>query len=225
MSLYNSPLTKPQLLQKGVPAYLFGNLNMLQGNTQGYVTETALATNVGIVTVSINQGPEPKVGDFITIWGTALQSGLFNVNRAIITAVSITGATGVGTISFALTGTDQAATADPGAFLCEPGESYETLTNDTFSQAVLVQAPEGDSQFTLPMAVSFPTLPTAVTVSIQSAIRDIASEYTTLQTVATVAASAQTIGPFGYVTLQRGYFYRFSVSGLSGTGTIIAKVG
>ena len=172
---------------------------MLQGNAKGYVTQTALAANVASVSVSINEGPAPKVGDLITIWGTSLQTGLFNVTRAVITAVAITGSTGKGTLSFALTGTNQSATADPGAFLCEPGESAETLTNSSFSQAVLVQAPEGDSQFTLPVAVSFPTLPTAATVSLQAAIRDIAAEYTTLQAVATVSASAQTVGPFGYV--------------------------
>src|SRR6185437_1165713 len=113
MPTYNSPLTRPQLLQKGVPAYLFGGLNMLQGNAMGRVTQTALATNVGIVSVSIGEGPAPKVGDLITVWGTAEQTGLFNVNRALITAVSITGSTGAGTISFALTGTNQSATADP----------------------------------------------------------------------------------------------------------------
>ena len=210
--LYNSPLTRPQLLQKGVPAYLFGGLNMLQGNARGYVTQTALGsmgvptapagtpdtssgtlaantyyakivainatghtaggtesapvvlastgniawtwtavagavsyqiwvgtssgtentfatsatnsytqtaaltsgtipatdtTNVASVSVFINQGPLPLVGDQITVWGTAQQSGAFNVTRAIITAVSITAATGQGTISFALTGTNQ----------------------------------------------------------------------------------------------------------------------
>ena len=225
MSLYNSPLTKPQLLQKGVPAYLFGGLNMLQGNAKGYVLDTALATNVATVTIAINEGPIPHVGDLITVWGTSSQSGLFNVNRALITGVSITATTGQGTVTFALTGTNQTTTADAGAFLCEPGETSETLTNNSYSQAVLVQAPEGDSQFTLPVAVTFPTLPTDVTVSIQAALRDIGAEYTTLQTVATVATSAQTNGPFGYVTLQRGYFYRFAVTGLTGTGTITAKVG
>ena len=195
MPLYNSPLTRPQLLQKGVPAYLLGGLNMLRGNAKGYVTQTALGSNVASVSVSINQGPIPLVGDQITVWGTALQSGAFNVTRAIITAVSITAATGQGTISFALTGTNQAATADAGAFLCEPGESYDTLTNSTFSQAVLVQAPQGDSQFTLPLAVTFSTIPTAVTATLQVAIRDVAAEYTNTTTVVTVAAGAYTRRP------------------------------
>ncbi len=226
MPLYNSPARPPQLLQKGVPAYLFGNLNMLQGNALGYVLDTSLTGGaVGIVTVQINQGPIPLVGDLLTVINTAQQAGLFNVTRAVITATSINAATGTGTISYALTGTNQSLTADPGSFISEPGESSEALVNNSFSVPVTVQAPQGDSQFTLPISVTFPTLPTAVTVSIQAAIRDIAAEYTTLGTVAVVAAGAQTVGPFGQVTLQRGFVYRLAVTGLSGSGTITAKVG
>ena len=308
MPLYNSPARPPQLLQKGVPAYLFGNLNMLQGNALGYVLDTALtgtgalatltidvpgtlwavndtftiaggtggigkvtaetggipsavalvtpgegysattgatttavspSTGIGLtvtttvtssgsagsVTVQINQGPIPLVGDLLTVINTAQQSGLFNVTRAVITATNINAATGTGTISYALTGTNQSLTADPGSFISEPGESSEALVNNSFSVPVTVQAPQGDSQFTLPVSITFPTLPTAVTVSIQAAIRDIAAEYTTLGTVAVVAASAQTVGPFGQVTLQRGFVYRLAVTGLSGSGTITAKVG
>ena len=224
MPLYNSPLTKPQLLQKGVPAYLFGNLNMLQGNAKGYVTQTALAANVASVSVSINEGPAPKVGDLVTIWGTSLQTGLFNVTRAVITAVAITGSTGKGTLSFALTGTNQSATADPGAFLCEPGESAETLTNSSFSQAIRCKH--------LRETVSLPCLwqcrSQRCQQRLQSAFRRRCMTLirsTQLFRRRTVSASAQTVGPFGYVTLQRGYFYRFAVTGVTGTGTIIAKVG
>ncbi len=225
MSKYNSPLTKPQLLQKGVTAYLLGSLNTFQGDAKGYVTQTALATNVASVSVSINFGPLPLVGDLITIWGTALQSGLFNVTRAVITAVSITAATGQGTISFALTGSNQSATADTGAFLTEPGETAETVTLNYASQAVLVQAPQGDSQFTLPFSVSFPTLPTAATVDLQAALKDSDTWTTIVPGIAVVAGSSQTIGPFGQVTLQRGYLYRFLVSALTGTAACVAKIG
>ena len=227
MPLYNSPLTPPRLLMKGVPAYLFGGLNMLRGNASGTVTQTAIATNVGTVTVQINQGPIPLVGDYITIWGTALQTGLFNVTRALVTAVSITATTGAGTISFSLTGTDQTATADPGMFLVEIGETSETLTTTTFSAPICVQAPEGDSQFTIPLAVSCPSMPTAATFTLQVAIRDIAAEYTNTTGVVTIAGSVFTAGPVVQVTLQRGYFYRLAVTGVSGgtNPTVIAKVG
>lgn len=225
MPIYNSPLTKPQLLQKGVPAYMFGGLDMLHGNAKGYVLDTALTSNVATVTIAINEGPAPKVGDLITVWGTASQTGLFNVNRGLITAVSITPATGSGTVTFALTGTNQATTADPGAFLCEPGESYETLVNNSFSSPVLVQAPQADSQFTLPLAVTFDTIPTDVTVTLQRAIRDISGEYTNTSAVVTVATSAYTAGPVVQATLERGYYYRVAVTGLTGGSKICAKVG
>lgn len=225
---YNAPFTKPQLVMKGIAAYLFGSLNMLRSNTRGTVSLTAIATNVGTVTVQINEGPIPLVGDLITIWGTALQTGLFNVTRSFVTAVNITPGTNAGTISYALTGTNQAATADPGQFLIEVGEQGETLAAGASAPA-LIQAPEGDSQFTLPMAVSFSggVLPTAVTVTLQVAIRDIASEYTSTTTVVTVAATAFTIGPVVQITLQRGYLYRVLVSGLtlgSATGVCV-KIG
>ena len=228
MPAYNSPLLRPQLVQKGVAAYVFGSLNALQGDTRGYVTQTALASNVGTVTVSINFGPIPKVNDIITIWGTAQQSGLFNVTRALITAVSITATTGQGTITFALTGSNQSATADAGAFLTEPGEISETLAANA-SQSCLIQAPSGDSQFTVPIAVTFPggVLPTALTTTLQVALRDVDAEYTNTTTAVTVAATAYTAGPVVQATLQRGYFYRLKNSGLtagSATG-IIGKIG
>jgi hypothetical protein len=227
MPLYDPPFIKPQLLQKGVPAYLFGGLNMLRGNASGTVADTTLATNVGTVTVQLNEGATPLVGDYITVWGTASQSGLFNVTRALITAVSITAATGAGTISYALTGTNQTITADPGRFLMEIGETSETLTTNTFSSPVLVQAPEGDSQFTIPFAVTCPSMPTAGTWTLEAAIRDIAAEYTATSGVITIAASTFTAGPTVQVTLQRGYFYRVAVTGVTGgtSPTQIVKVG
>lgn len=227
MPLYDPPFIKPQLLQKGVPAYLFGGLNMLRGNASGTVIDTALATNVGTVTVQLNEGATPVVGDLLTIWGTAEQTGLFNVTRALITAVNITAATGQGTISYALTGSTQSTTADPGRFLMEIGETSETLTTSTFSQPVLVQAPQCDSQFTIPLTVTCPSMPTAATFTLQRAIRDLAGDYTNTTAIVTIAGSAFTAGPTVLATLERGYFYRLAVSGVSGgtSPTLIAKVG
>ena len=310
MPLYNSPALRPQLLQKGVPAYLFGGLNMLRGNTKGTVVDTAqagtgvLATIVidaagtgwavndtftiaggtggvgkvtaetaGIpgaialvtdgsgytaatgatttavlpsvgtgltvsttttnsaatatLTVQINEGSTPLDGDLLTAWGTSTQSGVFNVTRALITSVSITAATGAGTISFASTASNQSTTADGGQFLVEIGETSETLTTTTFSSPVLVQAPQGDSQFTIPLAVSCPSMPTAATFTLQRAIRDIAAEYTNTSAVVTIAGGVFTAGPCVLATLERGYFYRLAVTSVSGgtSPTVVAKVG
>ena len=94
--LYNSPLTRPQLLQKGVPAYLFGGLNMLQGNARGYVVDTALTGTGALATIAINSGATPTgwaTNDTFTIAGgtggvgkVTAQSGGVPSAIAIVTA-------------------------------------------------------------------------------------------------------------------------------------------
>jgi hypothetical protein len=161
----------------------------------------------------------------ISIYNSTNSTGAFNVTRAVIVSVSYVASTNVMTITFALTGSNQTATADGGSVIVEPGETSEAIVNNSFSQAVFVQAPEGDAQFSAPISVTFPTLPTAATVSVQMAIKDQSNEWTTLGQIAIVAAGAQTQGPVSTITLQRGYLYRLSVTGLTGTGTIVAKIG
>jgi hypothetical protein len=103
-------------------------------------------------------------------------------------------------------------------------EIPETLANGA-SIAVAFATPKGDDQSTLPLSVLFPTLPTAVTVDLQGAQRNVDNEFTKVQGVASVAGSVNAGGAFQQVSLQRGYFYRLLVSGLSGSGTIVAKIG
>jgi len=221
----NSPFVKPILLQKGVPAYLWGSFNSHQGNTRAFVSNVALTTNVATVTVQIVSGEIPTVGSQISIIQTQTSSGVFNVNRATITAVSINASTGQGTISFALTNANIASTADTGTVEVEVPEVGEALAAGA-SIACAIQAPDGDSQFTVPCAVTFPVMPTGATIVLQRAIRDVNSEYTTIGNAAVVAASAFTTGPVSEFTLERGYVYRFLNSGVTGTSpTIVAKIG
>jgi hypothetical protein len=110
--------------------------------------------------------------------------------------------------------------------IVEPAEVPEALALNAPSTACLVQSPEGDAQFTIPMSVKFPTLPTSCTVDLQGAMRNNANEWTVVQAaVAVVAAGVQTVGPLAQISLQREYLYRFNASALTGTGTIIAKIG
>jgi hypothetical protein len=220
----DNPFTPPQFVQKGVPAYLFGSFNSHQGPTVMNITNSALTTNVATITVQITSGEVPTVGSLISVQQTQAGSGGMNVNRAAITAVAINAQTGAGTISYADTHANISTVADSGTAIAEVPELAETLANGN-SVAACIQAPEGDSQFTLPLAVTFPTLPTAVTVTLQAAIRNVNAEFTNTTTVVTVAASAYTVGPVVQATLQRGYFYRLAVTGLSGSGTIVGKIG
>ncbi len=220
----NSGFSNPQLLQKGVPAYVWGSFDFKVGDTNAALQSVAVAANVATVAALILNGPAPVVGGLISIINSTTQSGVFNVNRAVLTAVVMNQTTGVATMSFGLT-TANVANSDSGSVVVEPAEVGETLVAGN-SVAVCVQAPEGDSQFTVPFAVTFPTMPTAVTVTLQAAIHDIDSEYTSnANAKVVVAGSAYTAGPYFMATLERGYFYRLNVSGLTGTGTIVGKIG
>jgi hypothetical protein len=174
--------------------------------------------------VQITEGEIPTVGSLITVTQTQAGSGGMNVNRATITAVAINAQTGAGTISYADTHANITTVADSGSAIAEVPEVPETAANGN-SIACVFQAPKGDSQFTVPLSVTFPTLPTAASVDLQAALHNINSEFTKVATVVTVATSAYTAGPFAQVTLQRGYFYRLAVSGVSGVGTIVGKIG
>lgn len=222
----NSAFQVPVLVQKGVPCYLFGSYNFHQGNTVMLVSNVVGDGTHATLTVQITAGEIPTIGSLISVMQTQTSSGAFNVNRVALTAVSITAATGAGTVSF-LSATSVTSTADTGSAVVEVPEVPETLTAEA-SIPCVIAAPEGDSQFTVPMAVTFATaLPTAVTVTLQKAIHDNAAEYTNTTAAVSVATTAYTAGPVVEATLERGYYYRVLVSGLtigSCTG-VVAKIG
>jgi hypothetical protein len=211
------------LLAPGQPCYLFGSKNLHQSDTQMYVSNVALTSNVATLTVQIYGGEIPAAGWLVSVRQTASTSGLFNVNRVPITTVTID-STGAGTIVFPLTHADVVSAANTGTAIAEVPEIGDTAANGA-SIACCVQTPLAGAR-TLPVAITFPTVPTTATVVLQGALHNIDSEFTAVSpTLATVAASAQTLGPFNQVTLQAGYFYRFLVSSFTGSGTIVAKIG
>jgi hypothetical protein len=222
----NSAFSKPQLLQKGVPAYLIGSFSQQRGNTRLGLSTDAIATNVATITAQLINGPLPRVGDLVSITNSANSSGAFNVNRVALASVAYVASTNVMTLTFALTAGNQVATADGGTVVVEPAEVGETVSGTYTSVACCVQAPEGDSQFTLPLAVAGASGITAMTATLQVAIRDIDSEYTNTTTVVTkTGATTYTAGPVVQATLQRGYFYRVAITSVTGSGLVVAKVG
>lgn len=224
----NNPFVAPKLAVKGELIYLLGKNNLHQGNTIMLVSNVALATNVATLTVQITAGEVPLVGSLISVLQTQSTTGLFNVSRAVLTGVTIDSTTGAGTVTFALTHADVGSVANTGSAVVEVPEVGEALVAGASRQCVF-QAPDGDSQFTVTTAVTFSAgvLPTAITVVLQEALHDVDSEYTSVGTAATVATTAYSAGPVAKFTLERGYYYRFLVSGLtagSATG-IVAKIG
>lgn len=225
MPVYNkSAFSNAKLLQKGVPIYLLGTYDYKRGNTNMYLTNTALTSNVATYTVQVLNGPAPQVGDILSVINSTNGSGVFNIASSPITATTINNSTGAGTLTVALTNANIGTAADSGSVISEPWPVGDAIAAGN-SIACCVQAPEGDSQFTLPVAVTFDTIPTAVTVTLQVAIVDIDAEYTNTASVITVAGSTYTKGPVIEATLERGYFYRLAVSGLTGGSKIIGKIG
>jgi len=225
----NSAFQGSQLLVRGVASYLFGSYNYKQDNTKLLISNVALTSNVATLTVQIVGGEVPLVGSLISVQQTTSTSGLFNVNRVALASVTIDATTGAGTVTFPLTHANVVSAADTGSAVVEVPEKSEALAAGA-SIAVACTMPFAE-QFTVPLAVTFPggVLPTAVTVTLQVALHNIDSEFTNTTTAVVVATGAYTTGkgPVVEATLERGYFYRVLVSGLtagSATG-IIAKIG
>jgi len=223
----NNPFQKVQLLQKGVPAYLLGSFSQQVGNTNLYVTNVALTSNVATVTVQLITGPLPTVGEYISILNTASTSGLFNVSRAVITGVTVSASTGAGTITFALTHANVVSAADAGQVIVEPAEIGESVAGSVNSVACVVAAPEGDSQFVLPFSYTSGATQTAATATLQVAINgNVSGEWTNTAFVVTkTGASTYSAGPVVQATLQRGYIYRIAVTGVTGTDLAVGKIG
>lgn len=227
----------PEVAIPSKPSYFFGSLNTSADDTYLRVTNVALATNVATVTATIYRGNIPVVGQVITIKGTASNSGAFNVT-ATLTGVSVVAATGVATLTFALTHADVASTADAGMAIIPIQEVAEVLANGT---SVAIYVPSNElrdlGQKNITVATTFPSLPTGATVTLYSAIANNPQagdpEWTQMGVVATVAAGAVTVpanastnGGIITFTTPSGRFFRVVVTGVSGgtNPSIICKM-
>ena len=227
----------PEVVLPGKPAYLYGSLATDTQDTLLQVTNVAATGGTATVSVYVRAGNIPVVGNLISIAGTQTSSGLFNVSSVPLTNVTINATTGVGTVQFALVGT-VGSVADSGQALVPIQEVPETLAANT-SVPVYVpsQEPNDMGEKSITTAVTFPTMPTAAVVKLYSAINlpinlpgSAGSEWTVVGTVATVAASAQTIGPLftedtsANTAALAGRFFCLQVSGITGSGSLVAKL-
>src|SRR5271155_460131 len=131
----------PELAIPAKPAYFFGSLPVTTDDTYMRVSSVAVTSNVATVVGTIFRGNIPAVGNQISIQGTTSNSGVFNVNAAIITGVTGTASTGVYTITFALTNANIATTADSGMAIIPIAETTEVAANGT-SVAIYVPSNE-----------------------------------------------------------------------------------
>lgn len=218
----------PKLLVAGLPTYMFGSWAQEKAPTRMWISQVALTSNVATVTGQIVEGDVPIVGANIYINGTQSNSGIFNVQGVAITAVSINAA-GAGTVSFALTHADVSATADAGLAIVPQPEVAETIANgSSIPVTIPFNDPRTAGDRTVTVTVSFPTIPTACNIILQTALMDDDSQYAAFEStgeanVVTVAAGARSQYQTQF-SLQMSRFYRLNISSLSGTGTLIAKI-
>lgn len=219
----------PKLLQAGLPSYFFGSWLQETAPTRMWVNQVSLTSDVATVTGTIIEGNVPAVGSLISIDGTQTNSGIFNVQEVAITAVSINAQTGVGTISFALTSGNVAATADAGLARIPQPEVPEAIQNGaSIPVTIPFNDPRTAGDRTVTVTCTFPTMPTALNVELQTALMDQDTQYQEFEStgeanVVTIAAGAISQYQTQF-TFQMSRFYRLSLSGLSGSGTIVAKI-
>jgi hypothetical protein len=206
------------LASPGSVTYVLGN----RANDGGvmYISSVAIASNVATVGVSAWSGPLPVVGTKITIRGTSQQAGVFNVSNIAVTGVTLNAA-GVGTLTFALTGTNLATAADGGTLSFVPQTTGEVVAagatmpiSPAFNQGRSLN--NGFYEIT---PDSLAALPTAATITPQHAIvnEDAAFFDIVDAPVATVAAGAITASGGEFAT--DAPFVRFLISAVTGTGS------
>lgn len=235
MPAYVTPVgynTLPEVAVSGQPAYFFGSLPRDTQDMIAQVTSVACASNVATVVMTIQAGNIPVVGNLITVQGTVTASGAYNVTAVAIASISGTASTGVYTVTYACTTANLTTTPDAGKAYVPIQETSETVAaNQSVAIYVPAQEPVDFGAKTITTAITFPTLPTAATYTLYTAINNspIApgtnpSEWTSMGVVATVAAGAQTVGPLKTFTTPAGRWFCLVGSGVTGTGKVIAKM-
>jgi hypothetical protein len=230
----NSPFKPPvKVVQAGLPEYLIGSYNLDVPYGRGTISNVALTSNVATVSVAILEGNIPAVGDFISIIGTTSTAGLFNVTHVPLTAVTITAATGVGTLSFALSHANVASVASGGQFSILAAEGAETIAANYTSVPVTVPFQDARDSHgrTITLVLSLPTTSSLSlsALAFQGALNDIDAEYVNLTPNGSSGNSLALPGGAGQstaaeYTLSLFRFFRLNLTYTSGSGTMVAKV-
>src|SRR5712692_987365 len=154
----NRPDLPIQSMTPGVPVYSAGS-RASDPNTRMAITKSAVSGNVVTLTVQIIEGPVPASGSTAYITGTQNNAGALNFpNGVALTGVSISSSTGAGTITYADTTGDLAATADSGIVIVTVPEVSEALVTNQAYRAFAVPklVPELGANRTVTLNVKYP---------------------------------------------------------------------
>ncbi|MGC2632574.1 MAG: hypothetical protein WA215_00025 [Candidatus Cybelea sp.] len=219
-------------LVEGLPCYSAGTAPV-GGNALMFVLDIAVASDVVTLTVLMQQGNIPAVGDLVSVQGIPVAPA--NVTNAAITGVSITASTGQGTITYAATTPDLAKVSMGGQAISIPQPIPEALTGDGDGQAFQAFAvprnvPALIEGRPISLNVQYPTAPGTIACSLQGAINNVDGEFADLPNYADVSDQPFAIvagGTYFYSFPNIYNFVRFkdaSTNGEASDTTVIAKI-
>jgi len=225
----------PQLGVAGTPSYLIGSYNDKTSPTLGRIISDSAVTTVATLVFQIVDGNVPVSGSLITVVGAA-NSANFNVVNAVVTVVSVS-AEGVAMVTYAITSTSQGTLADTGLVIIPQPEVGETISAAYTSVPVArpfnnPNIQQGQSLTATLNLLSGGSLST-VTAILQGADFDIDGEYQTIYSFTAAGASGSiytfqsgqgTAATVAAVNLLNYRFYRFILSPVTGSGSVIGKI-
>jgi len=209
---FNPPVTT---LLRGRVAYSIGGFDDLGGQTKMLVTADAIASNVATLYLTIIEGDAPATGDTIYVQATANSSGAFNTSTGVVlTGATFTGT--VGTVTFALTASDQAKTADVGIAVAPEPETTESVSTTTGKQFGMPQTSSGRSAGdVISWSYQFPgSAPGSVAIALQGADVDVDSQYTTIDSG--TSTTGETRPPLSTSGLTGVNFLRVKITAMTG---------
>lgn len=216
------PNTPRRTLLEGIPGYSAGSYALGQAGTRCYVTTVAIAANVVTLGVRIVEGNIPAVGSLITVRGTVVGTSAVNVTNVALASVTITAATGLGTVTYAATAANLSTTPDGGQALIPVPEVAETLAIQKWQQlGVPFANPELVTGRVVSWSWSTPSAPATIALQLEGAINDVDTEY------AIIGVSQTTLLGTVIGNVPVGIrFLRINVTAFAGgaSPTIIAKV-
>jgi hypothetical protein len=217
----DSPFVKVKGLTPGRPAYSAGSKNQSLSPGKFYVTQVSVLTNVVTLTVQQVAGNVPAVGDLITVRGLPLAA--MNVSDTALTGVTINADTGIGTLTYAATTPDLAATPSGGQVVAAVPVVAEVSTPNQAYQAFAIprtSLPGRQNGTRITLTVSHPSAPASIKYNLQVAINNVDAEYVSLGSDLTADGTT-------FFTTSAVYnFVRFKDTGSSGgtLPTVIAKL-
>jgi hypothetical protein len=208
------PGWQPTLLVPGQTAYAFGSKSDRIPTTKFYVQKSGIASDVATLDVSLWEGNIPAVGQLIT---TLSLANIANVTNIALTGVTINNLTGIGSLTYALSGSNVTLAADPGVALVPVPEVAEVCSVKA-STAFAV------SGYGVSWAYTCPSQPGSLSIQLEGAIDNTSgSEFTLIGTAQTTASGYNEI----FATLPENVnFVRLNITTASGgtSPTIIGKL-